>query len=633
MPASRPPSFPPAGRPSSFHWLLPRERLALSAMKNFFASLLGSLVALVVFFGGCLFLGVLMLVVLASLGEKPAATVQPGSYLVFDLSANIQDAPKEFDAGPFGPLLGGQGRTLQLRTVTRALRAAAHDNRIAGLLITGNVQPVGYGTGLGALREVRAALQAFKASGKPMMAYLDFATTRDYYLASTAGDLVLDPYGLILMPGLATRPMFLAGAFEKYGIGVQVTRVGKYKSAVEPFIRRDLSPENREQLQDLLGDLWTVVRRDIAAGRRLAPDDLQAVVDSEGLITAESAVAHKLVDRTAYRDEIIDELKVKTGGRKGTKETFKQIGLPAYAGAVPDRAVTGGDSSNQIAVVYAEGDIVDGEGEMGEVGGLKFSRELRQLRQDSQVKAIVLRVNSPGGSAAASEMIQRELRLTMAVKPVVVSMGSVAASGGYWISTYANRIYAEPTTITGSIGVFGLFIDVQKLANNLGLTWDTVKTGKLADMLTISRPKTPEELAVFQKMVDWIYNEFTAKVAQSRKLDIARVREIAQGRVWSGTEARKLGLVDEVGGLGDAIADAAARAKLGTNFRLVEYPHKRPLAEVINEMLRGEGQDQANGSAAILKMVDDVKREAKVLLRFNDPHGVYARLPVDIIVQ
>jgi len=339
------------------------------------------------------------------------------------------------------------------------------------------------------------------------------------------------------------------------------------------------------------------------------------------------------VDRTAYRDEIIDELKERTGVAKGSKDTFKQVSLAAYATAVPDRVDMAGSASNQIAVVYAEGDIVDGEGQMGEVGGLRFSRELRQLRQDDRVKAVVLRVNSPGGSAAASEMIQREVRLTMAVKPVVVSMGTVAASGGYWISTYANRIYAEPTTITGSIGVFGMFIDVQKLANNLGLTWDAVKTGKLADMLTISRPKTPEELEIFQKMVDWIYSEFTAKVAQGRKLDIAKVREIAQGRVWSGTDARKLGLVDEVGGLSDAIAYAARQARLGNNFRLVEYPHKRPLAEVINEMLRGAGPDQSSDHAALTTMLNDLRRECRTLQEFNDPHGVYARLPVDIIVQ
>ena len=604
-------------------------------MKNFFTSLLGSLVALVLFFGGCAFLGLVFILALAALGQKQPVAVQPGSYLVFDLSANIQDAPLEFDgAALFGPLMGGERlQTLQLRTVTRALRAAARDNRIAGLLVTGNVRPVGYGSGFGTLKEVRAALQAFKASGKPVMAYLNFATTRDYYLASTAGDVVLDPYGVILMPGLASQPLFMAGAFEKFGIGVQVTRVGKYKSAVEPYIRKDLSPENREQIQQLLDDIWADLLGDIAASRRLTRAEVQGAVDAEGLITATSAVAHKLVDRSAYRDQVIDELKAKTGRKKGTKESFKQISLAAYAGVAAGE--TGGalGRKNQIAVVYAEGDIVDGEGQMGEVGGHKFARELRQLRQDESIKAVVLRVNSPGGSASASEEIQRELRLTMQTKPVVVSMGSVAASGGYWISTYSHRIFAEPATITGSIGVYGMFFNVQQLFNHFGLTFDTVKTGKLADMLTASRPKTEAEMAVFQKLVDWIYDEFTAKVGESRKLDKAKVLEIAQGRVWSGEEAKKLGLVDEIGGLGKAITFAAEKAGLGTNYRLTEFPHKRQLAEIINEVLKGMTPDQAGDNAALAKMLGEFKDQARVLLRFNDPCGIYARLPVDIRIQ
>ena len=604
-------------------------------MKNFFSSLLGSLVALVIFFGGCMFLGLVFILALAALGQKQPVSVQPGSYLVFDLSANIQDAPQEFDgAALFAPLMGGERlQTLQLRTVTRALRAAAKDSRIAGLLVTGNVRPVGYGSGFGTLKEVRAALQAFKASGKPVMAYLNFATTRDYYLASTAGDVVLDPYGAILMPGLASQPLFMAGAFEKFGIGVQVTRVGKYKSAVEPYIRKDFSPENREQLQKLLDDIWTDLLGDIAASRRLTLAEVQGAVDAEGVITASSAVAHKLVDRSVYRDQVIDELKVKTGRKKGTKESFKQISLVAYAGVAAKETVSPLSRKNQIAVVYAEGDIVDGEGQMGEVGGHKFARELRQFRQDENIKAIVLRVNSPGGSASASEEIQRELRLTMQTKPVVVSMGSVAASGGYWISTYSHRIFAEPATITGSIGVYGMFINVQQLFNHFGLTFDTVKTGKLADMLTISRPKTDAEMAVFQKLVDWIYDEFTAKVAESRKLDKAKVLEIAQGRVWSGTEAKKLGLVDEVGGLGKAITYAAEKAGLGTNYRLTEYPRKRQLGEIINEMMKGLAPEQAGDNAALAKLFGEFKDQTHVLLRFNDPCGIYARLPVDIRIQ
>jgi len=604
-------------------------------MKNFFSSLLGSLVALVIFFGGCMFLGLVFILALAALGQKQPVSVQPGSYLVFDLSANIQDAPQEFDgAALFAPLMGGERlQTLQLRTVTRALRAAAKDSRIAGLLVTGNVRPVGYGSGFGTLKEVRAALQAFKASGKPVMAYLNFATTRDYYLASTAGDVVLDPYGAILMPGLASQPLFWAGAFEKFGIGVQVTRVGKYKSAVEPYIRKDFSPENREQLQKLLDDIWTDLLGDIAASRRLTLAEVQGAVDAEGVITASSAVAHKLVDRSVYRDQVIDELKVKTGRKKGTKESFKQISLVAYAGVAAKETVSPLSRKNQIAVVYAEGDIVDGEGQMGEVGGHKFARELRQFRQDENIKAIVLRVNSPGGSASASEEIQRELRLTMQTKPVVVSMGSVAASGGYWISTYSHRIFAEPATITGSIGVYGMFINVQQLFNHFGLTFDTVKTGKLADMLTISRPKTDAEMAVFQKLVDWIYDEFTAKVVESRKLDKAKVLEIAQGRVWSGTEAKKLGLVDEVGGLGKAITYAAEKAGLGTNYRLTEYPRKRQLGEIINEMMKGLAPEQAGDNAALAKLFGEFKDQTHVLLRFNDPCGIYARLPVDIRIQ
>ena len=604
-------------------------------MKNFFTSLLGSLVALVIFFGGCMFLGLVFILALAALGQKQPVAVQPGSYLVFDLSANIQDAPQEFDgAALFAPLMGGERlQTLQLRTVTRALRAAAKDSRIAGLLVTGNVRPVGYGSGFGTLKEVRAALQAFKASGKPVMAYLNFATTRDYYLASTAGDVVLDPYGAILMPGLASQPLFMAGAFEKFGIGVQVTRVGKYKSAVEPYIRKDLSPENREQIQQLLDDIWADLLGDIAASRRLTQAEVQGAVDAEGVITASSAVAHKLVDRSAYRDQVIDELKVKTGRKKGTKESFKQISLAAYASVAARETVSPLGRKNQIAVVYAEGDIVDGEGQMGEVGGHKFARELRQLRQDENIKAVVLRVNSPGGSASASEEIQRELRLTMQTKPVVVSMGSVAASGGYWISTYSHRIFAEPATITGSIGVYGMFINVQQLFNHFGLTFDTVKTGKLADMLTVSRPKNEAEMAVFQKLVDWIYDEFTAKVAESRKLDKAKVLEIAQGRVWSGTEAKKLGLVDEIGGLGKAITYAAEKAGLGTNYRLTEFPHKRQFAEIINEVLKGLTPDQAGDNAALAKIFGEFKDQARVLLRFNDPCGIYARLPVDIRIQ
>lgn len=599
-------------------------------MKNFFTSLLGALTALIIFIGGCFLLGVMAIAALVAIGQKKAPVLADGSYLVFDLSATIKDAPEEIDrAALLGQLTGERRRTLQLRAATQALRAAAGDERIAGLLLTGPALPIG-GGGFAALKELRSAVEAFKAAGKPVVAYLNFVNTRVYYVASAATDLVLDPYGMILMPGLATESLFLAGALEKYGVGVQVTRVGKYKSAVEPFIRREHSPADREQLQKLLDDVWGDLLADISAGRNITPADVQRAADAEGIIRAPAALEHKLVDRIAYRDEIFDELQARTGRQRGRLSTFKQISLPRYADMV-DHADAG--SGGKIAVVYAEGEIVDGKGQIGEVGGRKFSRELRQLRQDGSVKAIVLRVNSPGGSAAAAEEIQRELRLIARKKPVVVSMGPMAASGGYWISAYAHRIFAQPTTVTGSIGVFGLFLDVQKLSNNHGFTWDYVKTGRNAGLLAFGRPKTDEEIAIFQGMVDWVYDEFVAKVAEGRNLDAARVQEIAQGRIWSGAEAQKIGLVDEIGGMGDAIADAARRAGLGDDYRLVEYPRKRKLMEAISELLQDAAPDKAGGAGILAQVSREVSARIRTLERFNDPRGIYARLPLDITIK
>ncbi len=609
-------------------------------MKNFFTSMLGALTALLIFAGGCfvLFFGFLMAIASLSGGEKSAPGLERGSYLVFDLSTNITDAPPPID---FGALRGGRDSTLQLRTVTRALHAAAKDSRIAGVFITGGLSPAGFGSGFAALKEVRGALLDFKAAGKPVNAYLTYAATKDYYLASAASELALDPYGMIVMPGLASEPMFFAGAFEKYGVGVQITRVGKYKSAVEPFTRKDMSPENRGQIQKLLDDIWGGILADVAPSRGLTPAGLQAVVDREGLIRPEAAKSGKLVDRLAYRDEIYDDLKAKTG-RAGSKEPFKQILLSDYAKIAKDIADTprGKDDNStksvghdRIAVVYAEGEIVDGDGETGDIGATKFSRELRKLRLDDGVKAVVLRVNSPGGSASAAETIQRELRLIKKVKPVIISMGAYAASGGYWIAAEGDRIFAEPTTITGSIGVFGVQFDVKKLANDFGLTFDSVKTAKFADIITISRPKTDEELAVFQRMVDWIYGEFITKVAEGRKLKREFVEEIAQGRVWSGVEAKKLGLVDELGGLDKAITFAAEKAKLGSNYRLVEYPRQKELLEALQEFLEKVVPDNVRTPSIAAKVAQRIESELKVLRSFNDPQGIYARLPMNLAIH
>ena len=611
-------------------------------MKNFLGSLLGALVALVIFSGALVTLGIGLLGALAALGEseKSSPAVLPGSYLVLDLSTNFSDAPPHLDLAA----LGGREESLQLRAATRSLRAAATDERITGVYLTGDLNPAGYGSGHAALRELRAALLAFREAGKPVVAYLTFASTRTYYVASAASDLALDPYGMILLPGLAAEPMFFAGAFEKVGINVQVTRAGKYKSAVEPFTRREMSAENREEVRELLQDLWDSLLGEIGTSRGVTAAQVQAVVDQEGLIRAAEALGAKLIDRTAYRDEIYDALKAKTG-RAGSEKPFKQVTLAAYArqlkpaSALPaprrvEGVEPGSGKAGRIAIVYAEGEIVDGEGSPDEIGGARLSRELRKLRQDKNVRAVVLRVNSPGGSAASSEVVQREVRLLRRDKPVVVSMGSYAASGGYWISAYADRIFAEPTTITGSIGVFGMQFDVQRLADSLGVTFDRVKTGRFADAMTVSRPKTPEEMAVLQRMVDWIYGEFLAKVAEGRNLPPDKVAAIAQGRVWSGADALEHGLVDELGGLDAALAYAAGKAGLAADYRVVEIPRERELVEAIQELIEKAVPGAARVSAGPLEELRRrVERELRALAACNDPQGVYARLPFTLSVR
>ncbi len=612
-------------------------------MKNFFTSFFATLTGLIVFFVGGSMVCFLFLAAIAAMGEKPVQ-VTKGSYLVLDLSANIQDTPDQMEGfEQFMDAFGGDGaKQLQLRAATRALQAAAADPDITGLFVRGQLMSNGYGSGFAALRELREAIETFKASGKPVKAYLQFATTRDYYVASAASELTLDPYGAIYMPGLASQPMFFTGAFEKFGVGVQVTRVGKYKSAVEPFTRKDMSPENRAQTQKLLDDLWADIVTGIEQTRKLVPGSLQTAVDAEGILRPEVAQKLKLVDRVAYYDVVLAELKATTGRGEG-KATFKQINLKEYAKLVsgdslvarrrdPGRIEIGTVGKGKVAIVYAEGEIVDGTGnDRNYVWGQKVARQIRELRQDSGVKAIVLRVNSPGGSASASEAIQRELRLAQKEKPVVVSMGTVAASGGYWISTFSDRIFAEPNTITGSIGVFGMFFNFQGLANDkIGLTFDIVKTGKFADALTVTRPKTPEELALFQHLVDWIYDEFVGKVAESRKLDKAVVQEIAQGRVWSGSEAKKLGLVDEIGGLSAAIKYAADKAQLGDKFSIVEYPRKKQFAEALTEAFEGKRHEYTDSRSAVGVFVQQAMSELKSLDHLNDPQGIYARLPFEL---
>lgn len=586
-------------------------------MKDFLKTLFACLVALGLFAGG-LFLFFLGLVALVG---APSATVPAKAVLVVDLDMNLLDRGNEAGVTEAlqTALKGEQSRTMALATAVAALDRAAEDERIAGLYLTSNLTPVGYGSGAAALREFRTALQRFKAR-KPVLAYnVDWAQ-KDYYLASVASTLVVNPAGHVQVTGLAAEPMFFGDAFQKYGIQVEVTRVGKYKSAVEPFLLNHMSDANREQLQKLLDDLWTEWKATVGADRKQSPDALQALADQKGLLLPEEAQAAGLVDRVAAFDDVLEELK-KLAGTNTHEKTFNQIDLATYA----DLEVRPRKGKHRIAVVYAEGEIVNGEGRPDQAGGDRISRELRKVRQEPDVKAVVLRVNSPGGSSSASDLIQREVILTRQVKPVVVSMGSYAASGGYWISAYGDRIFAAPTTLTGSIGVFGLLPNVQKLANTHGITWDSVQTAKMATLGTLTRPKSEVELARIQGMVDHVYDQFLTKVAEGRKMDREKVHEIAQGRVWSGEEAHRLGLVDELGGLEEAVRFAADKAGVGNDYRMDLPQRHKSLAEQLAESLNNEPKPKAHSE--VDRLWSDVQEQVEVLRSLNDPSGVYARMP------
>jgi protease-4 len=596
-------------------------------MKKFVQKVFGALFVTL----ACLVIVGLVLLGVGAVLKSKASAIKKGSILVFDMSVNITDGPAGFDPQQAvqDSLLGeGAANNLRLYPVVRALEEAAADSRITGLFLHGSLAVRGYGSGYGALKELRGALEKFRQSGKPIHAYLVSPTTRDYYIASVANSLALNPRGLLLVNGLVAERTFYAGAMEKYGVGMQVVRVGKYKSFVEPYIRTDMSPENREQTTQLLAAVWDEILQAIAVSRNLDPRQIQAWVDQAEGLKPEEALAHKLVDKLAYFDEELAGLK-KLSGAIAPGTGLPQVDLASYADLAKKHARK---SANKIAVIYAEGGILDGDGGPGAVGGDSFSRQVRTVREDNSVKAIVLRVNSPGGSATASDMIQRELTLARKTKPVVVSMGTVAASGGYWISAGADRIFAEPNTITGSIGILGMIPNVKELANRHGITWDSVKTAKYADFFRVTRPKTPEEMALFQDLINDGYDKFLQLVAAGRNKTKAAVHEIAQGRVWSGRDAEKVGLVDEFGGLGKAIAYAAQKAKLGTDWSVLELPEESGLMESVLEMF-GSGKKPVAHADPITALLGEVGEDLRALRSLNDPTGVYAAMPETIRIK
>ncbi|MGD1853858.1 MAG: signal peptide peptidase SppA [Leptolyngbyaceae cyanobacterium] len=554
--------------------------------------------------------------------------VDKNSILVFDLATDIVDAVPYSGPGVVleETLSGSVYRAMSLHSALKAIEAAATDDNITGIYLTGNTT-----AGFATLKEVRAALEKFKTdSGKPVLANNAIWSERDYYLASVADTLYLSPAGVMELNGFRAEIQFLAGALNKYGVGVQVLRAGRYKSAIEPFTRTTSSPEEKQQTQALLSDLWQEFLTTTGEARGKNPDAIQAIAENQGLLPAAEAKTAGLVDQVAFYDDVLSELRELTEQTDADwtedEDDFTQISLYRYSQTL-DTETFG--SKDTVAVIYASGEIVDGDGSTpGLITSGGLSDTLRQARNDKDIQAVVLRVNSPGGSAIASEIIAREVELLAAEKPVIVSMGNYAASGGYMIAAPGNQIFATPSTITGSIGVYGLRLNFKEIANRNGVTWDIIKTAKLADIDTVSRPQSEAELKLQQGFVNTLYDRFLTLVAEGRETPKEKINQVAQGRVWSGTDAESVNLVDQMGGLNDAITAAATAAELD-DWQVEEMPKPPSLEEQIFDSLFGAGV-----VAALPWAQDPISQEAmklredlSLLKTLNDPRGVYMRLP------
>lgn len=573
-----------------------------------FASMLGFILAF--FIAG--FIGTIILAGLAfSLKDSGGVEVKDKSVVEIKLDEDIvergKDDPVDFDFGTLRP-----SHSIGLDEIKKYIDKAAGDDHVKGIFL--NLSDVN--AGIATLEEIRHALVEFKSSDKFIYAYSDYYSQASYYLASVADKIYIHPQGGMDFHGLSAKAVFLKGALEKLEIEPIVIRHGKFKSAVEPFILDRMSPENKEQTRSFVGAIWKTYLENIAKSRKMTVAGLDSLSDHMLIQTPEDAVAYKLADKTAYYDEVLSDLKKASGLKEKDKERL--VSLKKYV----KTSVSSGTSKEKIAVIYAVGEIGGGEGSDETIGSERISKAIRKARLDSSIKAIVLRVNSPGGSALASDVIWRETVLAKKDKPFVVSMGDVAASGGYYISCAADSIVAEPNTITGSIGVFGLLFNSQKLFNNkLGITFDTVKTGRYADIGSTTRPMTADEREIIQKQVERIYDRFTGIVADGRKIDKAYVDSIGQGRVWSGIDALRLGLVDKLGGLEDAIAVAAKMAKLD-NYRTVSLPEQKPFFEKLMEDISAE----SSVSVIQAELGENYKyyRELKSIMNMQ---GVQARMP------
>jgi protease-4 len=597
-------------------------------MKDFFKSVLAS--ALGTFLAGlgvCFLMFVLLVGLVSSSGSQPTAApvaVKPKTMLVIGNGLAINDTPAHGTPGLSSLLGGGSMPEVDLWRALEAIDLAAKDPNIAGLLVAGDLE-----AGFVQLNELRQAIVKFKESKKPVVGWAENSTQRDYYLISAADKVYMHPASELELKGLSSSHLYYGETLKLLGVGVQVTKVGKYKSAVEPFIGDKMSEPAREQTELLLGGVWKKLLADVSLSRKVTIASLTRAADAAGVYGAEKAKALKLVDGLMQRDELVAELRKLGVGADESGASFRQVSLAKYA-----HKVSLPRHGGRVAVVYAEGEIVDGWGGNDDIGGDRLARDLRELRVDPLVRAVVLRVNSPGGSAFASDVIAREVGLLRKKGiPVVVSMGDLAASGGYYIAARGSVIMADPSTITGSIGVFGLHFNYQELAKKVNLGTDGVKTNRYADLFSMDHVATPEEMAVVQASVDGVYEDFLKVVAEGRKMERDSVHEIAQGRVWLGLNAREKKLVDKFGGLRDAIAEAQRLANL-KDIELIQVPALHSGREnVLQKLLSEDGNEsplfarlQAKDPALLfLRSHAEVLKAVRSL---NDPRGVYLSCPV-----
>lgn len=578
---------------------------------RFFKVFLAAFLAFVAFTALCV---IILLVMIGKALTSEKVTINPNGVLVLETGQSYKE---QTEVNPLSSLIPDEaGEMPGLFQAVRLIENAAGDDNIKGIYLKVNGNPGGFAS----TEELRNALLRFRKSGKFVYAYGEVIGQNAYYLASAADKIYLNPKGGLDFTGFSTQIPFLKGTLEKLEIKPEIFYCGKFKSATEPLRETQMTEANRIQTTQFLGELYGIFLQSIGKARNIDTATLHGYANGNMIQQPDDALKYKLVDGLKYDDEITAELKSKTATKEGDKINFVTLGKYNVG-----TELSSGSGEGKIALIYAEGDIIDGSSEKSNTIGSEFYvNEIRKVREDKDVKAIVFRVNSGGGSALASEVIWRELSLAKKAKPLVVSMGDYAASGGYYISCMADSIFAEPNTLTGSIGVFGVMFNMQDFfKNKLGVTFDGVKTAQYADLGSVGRPLTEGEKRFIQNGVDSTYASFKSRVVAGRKLNAVIVDSIAQGRVWSGLEAKELGLVDRIGGVKEALACAARLAKL-SEYRLREYPDGRK--DKITQFIKGLG---AEASTRMVKKELGVNYELYQQLKdVQQLHGqIQAKMP------